>query len=218
MAKCTNCGSDIPGGYKFCRICGTELPPEEAAANIEAAQPDAAPAPDAFTAQTSADQIPAQPAFNAPAEPAFNAPEQPAYSNPSASAFNASAQQAYSAPAQPAYGAPNLQNAYQSAYQPTPQQTYNTQTTVVRTAANDEPGMTWGAFFWTRVLFSIPIVGFVFLLIWSFGGSANRTRVHYARSYLFPGLIIVGIFLVIFIILAIAGSSGDVFREIKRLF
>ena len=196
MSKCPNCGSDIPDGNKFCRICGTALAQEETVGNVEAAMPE---------------QAPAEPAPAAPAAPAYTAPAQP--TQPAQPTFTPPAQ-----PAQPAYTAPapTYTPPAQPAYTAT-QPIYN-QTTVVRASSVDEPGMTWGAFFWTRVLFSIPIVGFIFVLIWSFGGSANRTRVHYARSYLFPGLIIFGILLVVFIILAITGSSGDLFKEIKRLF
>ena len=116
---------------------------------------------------------------------------------------SAAPEQQYQAPAasaQPAYQAQPAA-APQPAYQqpaPPPQPVYQAQP-----AAQDKPGMTWGSFFWTRVLFAIPVVGFIFMCIWAFGGSANRTRVHYA---------------VLFGILAILGYSGNIWREIERLF
>lgn len=39
------------------------------------------------------------------------------------------------------------------------------------------------AYFWYRILFAIPIVGFVFLIAFSCGGTRNVNLRSYARSY-----------------------------------
>ena len=53
-----------------------------------------------------------------------------------------------------------------------------------------QPMGAW-SFFWLRILFAIPVVGLVFLIIFSFSGG-NLSRRSFARSY-WCGLLIVGI-------------------------
>ena len=60
-----------------------------------------------------------------------------------------------------------------------------------------EPLSAW-AYFGYRLLFSIPVVGFILLIVFSCGGSRNRNLRSYARSYwcsLIITLIVVGIIL-----------------------
>ena len=61
-------------------------------------------------------------------------------------------------------------------------------------------------YFWLNVLFSIPIVGFVFLLVFSFNGS-NINRRNYARSY-WCGLLIALIIILIYVVIAVAFLGG----------
>lgn len=56
------------------------------------------------------------------------------------------------------------------------------------------------AYFGLSILFSIPVVGFIFLIVFSFSGS-NINRRNYARSY-WCALIIVGILAIIVAIFA----------------
>lgn len=56
------------------------------------------------------------------------------------------------------------------------------------------------AYFGLQLLFSIPIVGFIFLIIFSCN-SGNLNRRNFARSY-WCGLIIVGAVLLVFLILS----------------
>lgn len=64
-------------------------------------------------------------------------------------------------------------------------------------------------YFGYQILFSIPIVGFIFLIIFACNGS-NVNRRSFARSY-FCGLIIV---LVIIVILLVAGLGGGLLDAI----
>ena len=68
------------------------------------------------------------------------------------------------------------------------------------------------AYFGLSLLFSIPVVGFVFLIVFSFNGS-NINRRNYARSY-WCGLLIAVIILAIVAIIGIAG--GSVLDEVSR--
>ncbi len=71
------------------------------------------------------------------------------------------------------------------------------------------PVSAWG-YFWYNILFSIPVVGFIFLLVFSLS-NGNLNRRNYARSYfcaLLVAAIIAIIVLLIFLILSVlAGIS-----------
>lgn len=61
----------------------------------------------------------------------------------------------------------------------------------------------WG-YFGYELLFSVPCVGFILLLIFSFGGTRNKNLRNFARSY-FCYTIIVAI---LFIILLLSGVGA----------
>ena len=60
---------------------------------------------------------------------------------------------------------------------------------------NVKPISMWG-YFGYQILFSIPVIGFIFILIYSFGGTNNINLRNYARSY-FCILILI-IFVILF--------------------
>ena len=57
-----------------------------------------------------------------------------------------------------------------------------------------KPISMWG-YFGYEILFSIPIVGFILLLVFAFGGTSNKNLKNFARSYFcfFILAVIVGI-------------------------
>lgn len=61
----------------------------------------------------------------------------------------------------------------------------------------------WG-YFGYELLFSIPCIGFILLLIFSFGGTKNKNLKNFARSY-FCYMIIMA---VLFIILIFSGMGA----------
>lgn len=67
-------------------------------------------------------------------------------------------------------------------------------------------------YFWLNVLFAVPVVGFIFLIIFSFVGG-NYNRRNYARSFWCPVLIAAVaaaiFFIVVFIVALISGASMD---------
>ena len=69
--------------------------------------------------------------------------------------------------------------------------------------ADFRPLSTW-AYFGYQLLFSLPFVGFVCLLIFSFGGTHNRNLRNFARSYFCMFIIVV---LLILILAAIGGFA-----------
>lgn len=67
-----------------------------------------------------------------------------------------------------------------------------------------KPISMWG-YFGYQILFSIPIIGFILLLVFSFGGTQNKNLKNYARSYFC--FMILAIILVA-IIVAVTVSTG----------
>ena len=104
------------------------------------------------------------------------------------------------------------ETVYAAPVAPAPQQTvvYTTPVMTKEIPEENRPLSPW-AYFGLQLLFAIPIVGFIFLIVFSCNGS-NINRRNFARSY-WCGLIIVGIvaavvFLFAFIAaLAARGSS-----------
>ena len=68
------------------------------------------------------------------------------------------------------------------------------------------PTSMWG-YFGYEILFSIPIVGFIVLLVFSFGGTKNVNLRNFARSY-FCFLIVIVIFAIIVAIIGGAAAVG----------
>lgn len=62
-------------------------------------------------------------------------------------------------------------------------------------------------YFGHEILFSIPIVGFIVLLVFSFGGTKNVNLRNFARSY-FCFLIVIVIFAIIVAIIGGAAAVG----------
>lgn len=69
-----------------------------------------------------------------------------------------------------------------------------------------KPISMWG-YFGYEILFSIPIVGLILLLVFSFGGTKNKNLKNFARSYFCFTIVI--IFVLLFVIGLMAGSISN---------
>lgn len=222
MARfCEKCGTQLEGVEAFCPNCGApvaagpetpaaETAAETAAAEMNAAETAAAPAaPAEESASGSADGAPAAFEYSEPAAPApAAAPE---------AAENAQQGFAYGAPAAPAPApapAP-AQPQYQQA-QPQYQQA-QPQYTVLTAAPEPDQTVSTARFFWFRILFVIPFVGFILSIIMSFA-PRNVNFKHFARSYMIMYFIGIGLVLV-GLIIAIAGGAAlsDIFRGVPDI-
>ena len=67
------------------------------------------------------------------------------------------------------------------------------------------------------ILFAIPVVGFIFLIIFSINGS-NLNRRNYARSYWCALLLVVILIIAAMIALIASGEMGSVAAAFERLF
>lgn len=216
MARfCEKCGTQLDGVEAFCPNCGApvaaepetpaaETAAETAAAEMNAAEAAAAPAaPAEESASGSADGAPAAFEYSEPAAPApAAAPE---------AAENAQQGFAYGAPAAPAPAQPQYQQAQPQYQQAQPQYT------VVTAAPEPDQTVSTARFFWFRILFVIPFVGFILSIIMSFA-PRNVNFKHFARSYMIMYFIGIGLVLV-GLIIAIAGGAAlsDIFRGVPDI-
>jgi len=218
MAFCTECGANNPAGTRFCTSCGHPLEAEPApqapppAATLPdildeiVPEPYAEPAPEPIPVPIPQPQVQPQPARQAPQyqQPQYQQPEyqqpqyqQPAYQQPPAP----QPQQYQQAPAyqpqpqpQPQPRQPQPQPSYANAQQNRP----SGGNYVVNTAlASNAPPTgrykvhtVWG-YIGNMIVLSIPLVGFIMALVWSFSGSVNLNRRNFARAYLI--LMVIGI-------------------------
>ena len=229
MARfCEKCGTQLDGVEAFCPNCGApvaagpetpaaETAAETVAAEMNAAETAAAPAaPAEESASGSADGAPAAFEYSEPAAPApAAAPE---------AAENAQQGFAYGAPAAPAPAPAPAQSQYQQTQpqyqqaQPQPQyQQAQPQYTVVTAATEPDQTVSTARFFWFRILFVIPFVGFILSIIMSFA-PRNVNFKHFARSYMIMYFIGIGLVLV-GLIIALAGGAAlsDIFRYIPDI-
>lgn len=73
-------------------------------------------------------------------------------------------------------------------------------------ASEFQPISAWG-YFGYNIVFSIPVVGFILLLVFALGGTSNINLKNYARSFFCVYLLI----LIIAIILIATGVTGFIF-------
>ncbi len=81
----------------------------------------------------------------------------------------------YQAP-NPGYVPPTQQPYYQQPVQPVYQNDLNAPMSV-------------GQYIGTMILMGIPLVGFILMLVWSFGSNVNKNKKNYARAALIIGII-----------------------------
>ena len=71
------------------------------------------------------------------------------------------------------------------------------------------------AYFGLQILFSIPVVGFIFLIVFSIS-SANINRRNFARSYFCVLVVALVIFLVVLTISVLSGAGTKLIDAIKE--
>ncbi len=226
--KCSKCGVENAENIKFCTSCGTEMLaeavsevedkvneassiPTQVEANetskgevavSEAPVPEVAPVQEATPApepKPVVTPVPAAPPVSPQASQPRAAAPQPAPQPVQRPVAPQPAPQAAPArPVQPAYQQPQYQQApagpqyqapaYQQPVAPAPVEDKTTKP------------MTFGGWLWSLIVMWIPIVGFIFILVWSFSSGTNKSKQSFARVNL--------MFIVIFIVLAILSSLG----------
>lgn len=65
----------------------------------------------------------------------------------------------------------------------------------------------WG-YFGYELLFSIPCVGFILLLVFSFGATKNVNLKNFARSYFCFFLVVLAVYIILMLVIGAAGAAG----------
>ena len=89
-----------------------------------------------------------------------------------------------------------------------PQQYYGGQ--IQQIPAEYTPISMWG-YFGYELLFSIPIVGFIFLCIYAFGGTANKNLKNFARSYFCLFIVVLALVITLLVLGVGAGLSAAMY-------
>lgn len=182
--RCPNCGNEIPDNQKFCTVCGTPLT-EDARMDGMYGAADGTYSTAGSTYSSAGDAAgAASGVYSSAADAAGTA----GASSAAGSTYNG-INPAYIGAGSAAAGDAAAGSA--AAFDP------NT------IPADFRPLSTW-AYFGYQLLFSLPFVGFVCLLIFSFGGTHNRNLRNFARSYFCMFIIVV---LLILILAAIGGFA-----------
>ena len=196
---CKQCGAFLPDDAAACPACGCLLAPAPAP-ETPAQGPKDGPAPEAPAAP--APEAPAAPATEAPA-PSGPAPGSlpPARHLVAAHARPAGGPGAAGpgGPAGPVNGAPAPQSGpapQPGSFPPPPP------------AAPLSPTVGTGEWLWSSIVAAIPIVGFIVLLVWAFGGGTKLSKRNWARANLILYAIIVVIYVLIFAVI-IAGAAAS---------
>lgn len=175
---CKNCSAQIPDGSKFCTACGHKIVVEPFVASKPQQPPQTQHTqtpPQAQPTQVPPQAQPSQPPHTqVPPQTTYTqAPPQPPYTQ-----IPSQVQQGQGAPY-------NLNDAQQQ--------------TVSKNTALDAP-LTVLDFFLMSLLSFVPIIGFIFLLIWAFSGNTNINRKNYARAALIWILVSIGLVILLTII------------------
>jgi len=67
----------------------------------------------------------------------------------------------------------------------------------------------WG-YFGLQILFSIPVIGFIFLVVFALGGTKNVNKKNFARSYF--------CFIIIFVIILAALTATGLVAQVIKMF
>lgn len=229
MAKfCEKCGTSMEDEAVFCPNCGTAAAPavEEPAPAAEEPAPapiaeEPAPAPAVEEPTPEPAPVVEEPAPEPVAEEPAHAVETAAAQEQSgftyAGATQAPKQEA--APQEPQYRyqpAVQAQPVYQQP-QPVYQQPVYQQPVYApapNAADAEDQTVSTARFFWFRVLFAIPFVGFILSIVMSFAPK-NKSFKHFARSYMIMNFIAIGIVLVIcIVVMATGGTLAGLYYDI----
>jgi hypothetical protein len=178
---CTNCGALLQPGETQCKSCGAPVRYNAPSYPQQASRPAQQPYP----------QQNPQPVSRSYPQPNAQAAPQPK-PQPAAQAAPQPSPQAAPAYQQPVQPQPYVNNIYLNTESLPPQY---------------RPLSPW-AYFGLSLLFSVPVVGFVFLIVFSFS-SGNINRRNYARSFWCALLIAAIIGVIVLLILLATGTLGS---------
>ena len=192
MIFCQNCGNQMSDDTMFCPACKTSSTATAASSQQSFGQTNVPPPPPPSTPPVFQQPIPPLPPIPPPYTP--QQPPPPPLPAPTP------------APA-PKYTQPQAQQQQQTYTQP--------QAQVTPTVYKEEPIST-GGYFGILFLLAIPLINFLFLIIWACGGCNKLNKRNLSRAILLWMLI--STILSVLIITTGGLLFGDYINEIKELF
>ncbi len=228
--KCIKCGMENAENVKFCTSCGEELlaenladiPEEVSVDEVKeelANKQEQSPLPEQVSVEPQVAAVPPAP----PISPQASQPKEPVAQpvqptpqpvppvppvSPVQSAPQAAPQpvqpQAAPSPVAPQVAPVQPQVAPQPA-QPQYQQVQPAQAVPMVEDKTVKP-MTFGGWLWSLIVLMIPIVNFIFILVWSFSSGTNKSKKSFAQVLLLFTVINI-ILMIVFGVLVAAGSS-----------
>ncbi len=100
----------------------------------------------------------------------------------------------YTTPHQPAYTPPAYTPPAYTTPQAAPQpEVYQPATFSSKTSSADATPLSIGSYLGMMLITAIPLIGFIMLLVWSFGGSVNRNKKNWARAMLIMAIVLFGL-------------------------
>ena len=202
MNFCKNCGNQMSDDIMFCPACGTSSTATVASSQQSFGQTNVPPPPPPDTPPVDQQPIPPLP----PLPPPYTPQQSPPPPLPAPPPTPTPAPAPAPAPA-PQYTQPQAQQQPQTYTQP--------QAQVAPTVYKEEPIST-GGYFGILFLLAIPLINFLFLIIWACGGCNKLNKRNLSRAILLWMLI--STILSALIITTGGLLFGDYINEIKELF
>lgn len=63
----------------------------------------------------------------------------------------------------------------------------------------------------TFIITAIPLVGLIMLFVWGFGSGANPNKANWAKAALLLYAILIVVYILLFVILGVAGAASGAF-------
>ena len=73
-----------------------------------------------------------------------------------------------------------------------------------------------GSYIWMFLLSAIPVIGFIVLLVWAFGGSVNLNKKNYARAILI--MCVIGVALSVIVVISGGSVLGSALFNLNRAY
>ena len=201
---CRNCGKELPDEAKFCNQCGQPVKRIETTPEPEPVViPEPEPEP-AFIPEPEPLVIPEPEPIVIPAPEAAPTPE-PERTDPPAGASRV-------------IRSPKRQEAVlpEEARVPQKEPTYGQMFEDEPELPEENRPLSAWAYFGYRILFMIPVIGFILLIVFSFAGR-NVNRKNFARSYWWELLVVVAILLILFVLILTGVFKGAIETAIAWL-
>ena len=210
MKTCPVCNKVVTDQAKFCFFCGASLLNAEAEPIIPAVEPEAEP----FEAQTAELSEPETVVIPEP-EPVYAPEPEPVYAPQPEPVYAPEPEPVFSAKAEPA---PAPEPVPVAPVNPEPVEPKSEQPIIVSTDSRSL--MTAPGYFFTTILFHIPVIGLIFMIIWGCGKTKNLSRKRFSLACLIMRLLgyILVLSAAVFLLICFSGKFPILTKAFAEFF